>query len=298
MSQIEEINRFIDHLKVERRLSAHTVSNYHRDLQRLNLFRKKHDIDSWGEFSAAMARGFVGECHRNGLSGRSISRMLSSSRSFYRYLMRENRVSFNPFDGVAAPKSARKLPNILTAEQAVSLVELKGDDLLTIRDRAILELFYSSGIRLQELVDLDVHDVNLGDGLVRVLGKGSKLRVVPIGSFAADALRLWLSMRDEWALPDESSLFVTTRGKRPSSRAIQKRIETRAIEQGVPVRVHPHMLRHSFATHVLESSSDIRAVQEFLGHANLSTTQIYTHLDFGHLSKEYDRAHPRARKKH
>ena len=223
--------------------------------------------------------------------------MLSSSRSFFRYLIGEDLASLNPFEGVSAPKSPRKLPKVLTAEQAIGLVSIEGDDLIAVRDRAIVELFYSSGIRLQELIGINVNDINLADYMVRVLGKGSKVRVVPIGSHAAEALKNWLARRHEWANADETSLFVTAKGTRPSSRAIQKRIELRAMEQGLPVRVHPHMLRHSFATHVLESSSDIRAVQEFLGHANLSTTQIYTHLDFGHLSKEYDRAHPRAKKK-
>lgn len=296
LSPTDLIRSFISHLENERRLSMHTVSNYSRDLQRLNLYRKERNIHNWNQFTAVLARGFAGDCHRNGLSGKSICRMLSSSRSFFRYLLREDLVPFNPFDGVSAPKSPRKLPNVLTAEQAICLVELKGNDLITVRDRAILELFYSCGIRLQELIGADVNDVNLVENMIRVLGKGSKVRVVPIGSQASSALSQWLARRHEWAASDETALFVTARGSRPSSRAIQKRIELRAVEQGLPVKVHPHMLRHSFATHVLESSSDIRAVQEFLGHANLSTTQIYTHLDFGHLSKEYDRAHPRARK--
>ena len=293
----EQIGQFVSHLERERRLSEHTVSNYNRDLLRLNLYRKERDIENWDQFTTVLARGFAGDCHRNGLSGKSIGRMLSSSRSFFRYLIGEDLASLNPFDGVSAPKSPRKLPKVLTAEQAIGLVSIEGDDLIAVRDRAIVELFYSSGIRLQELIGINVNDINLADNMVRVLGKGSKVRVVPIGSHAADALKNWLSRRYEWAKADETSLFVTAKGTRPSSRAIQKRIELRAMEQGLPVRVHPHMLRHSFATHVLESSSDIRAVQEFLGHANLSTTQIYTHLDFGHLSKEYDRAHPRAKKK-
>ncbi|MDE0309718.1 MAG: tyrosine recombinase XerC [Acidiferrobacterales bacterium] len=297
MSATDLVYRFVSHLENERRLSPHTVSNYRRDLQRLNLYRTEHEIKSWSQFTVVLARGFVGDCHRNGLSGSSIGRMLSSSRSFFRFLKRENLVSYNPFEGVSAPKSPRKLPKVLTAEQAISLVDLKGDDLITVRDRAILELVYSTGIRLQELIGADVNDVNLSEKMIRVLGKGSKERIVPIGTHASRALEEWLTRRHEWADTDETALFVTARGKRPGSRAIQKRIEVRAVEQGLPVNVHPHMLRHSFATHVLESSGDIRAIQEFLGHANLSTTQIYTHLDFGHLSREYDRAHPRAKKK-
>ena len=297
MQQAGLIAAFINHLQTERRLSSHTVLNYGRDLQRLRRYLEKHDIDCWDTVNPALARGFVGESYRQGLSGRSISRMLSSVRSFYRYLIRESLALNNPFEGVSAPKSGKLLPKILTAEQAIRLVELPGDDLLTVRDRAVVELFYTSGIRLQELVGLNITDVNFDQKMIRVLGKGSKDRIVPIGACAVEAIQIWLTRRHEWAATDETALFVTKRGGRPSTRTIQKRIEIRAMQQGLPMRVHPHMLRHSFATHVLESSSDIRAVQEFLGHANISTTQIYTHLDFGHLSKEYDRAHPRAKKK-
>ncbi len=296
MPEPELIEEFTHHLEKERRVSSHTVFNYRRDLNKLNHYLGNHSIPKWCDVKPVMARGFAGESYRSGLSSSSIARMLSAARTFYRYLMREKVVQSNPFDGVSAPKGSRKLPKILTAEQAIKLVEISGDDTLAVRDRAILELFYTSGIRLQELVSLDLTDVNLGEAIMRVLGKGSKTRIVPIGSHAVDALRNWLTRRSEWAAAEEQAFFVTRRGTRPTTRAIQQRIQVRAVEQGMPMGVHPHMLRHSFATHVLESSGDIRAIQEFLGHANLSTTQIYTHLDFGHLSREYDRAHPRAKR--
>ena len=297
MPEKELIDQFTLHLEKERRVSAHTVFNYRRDLEKLDGYLEDHTITRWQEVKPVMAKGFAGESYRNGLSSASIARMLSAARTFYRYLIREKKVQNNPFDGVSAPKSVRKLPKTLTAEQVIKLVEIPGDDTLALRDRAILELFYSSGIRLQELVGLNVSDINLREGIMRVLGKGSKNRILPIGSKAVAALTKWLTRRQDWADAQESALFVTQKGARPAARTIQQRIQVRAVQQGMPMGVHPHMLRHSFATHVLESSGDIRAIQELLGHAKLSTTQIYTHLDFGHLSKAYDRAHPRAKRK-
>ncbi len=291
------IEAFALHLETERRVSANTIFHYRRDVIKLNGYLEEHSVRRWSDVDPVMARGFAGESYRSGLSSNSIARMLSAARTFYRYLLREKHVVNNPFEGVNPPKANRKLPRILTAEQAIQLLQIQGDDTLAIRDRAILELFYTSGIRLQELVGLNLTDVNLEDSIMRVLGKGSKTRILPIGSHATKSLKHWLVERAKWAHDEEDALFVTRRGTRPTSRAIQLRIQARAVEQGLPTGVHPHMLRHSFATHILESSGDIRAVQEFLGHSNLSTTQIYTHLDFGHLSKEYDRAHPRAKRK-
>ncbi len=296
MPEKKLIEAFTQHLEHERRLSAHTVFNYRRDLDSLNDYLEHHGVSSWCEVQTVLAKGFTSESYRRGLSSNSIARMLSAARTFFRYLMREQHVQGNPFDGVSAPKAVRKLPTILTVEQVIKLIKIPGDDVLAVRDRAILELFYSSGIRLQELVGLNLTDVDLREGLMRVLGKGSKTRIIPIGTYAVHALQDWLTKRDKWAAADEIAFFVTQRGTRPTTRSIQQRVEIRAIQQDMPMKVYPHMLRHSFATHVLESSGDIRAVQEFLGHANLSTTQIYTHLDFGHLSKEYDRAHPRAKR--
>ena len=296
MPQIDQLEAFVNHLETERRLSPHTVLNYRRDLEALNDFCERYGIREWQQLHYKRARAFVADRFQNGLSGKSISRMLAAARSFYRYLAREKLCTSNPFDGVTAPKSAKHLPNVLTPDQAQNLVEVKGDDILSVRDRAILELFYSSGLRLQELVDLDMNDVNFDSGSVRVLGKGSKVRIVPLGRCAINALQQWLRHRLEIAGSGETTLFVSRNGKRPSVRTIQKIIERRAVEQGLPVGVHPHMLRHSFATHVLTSSSDLRAVQELLGHSSISTTQKYTHLDFGHLTKVYDEAHPRAKK--
>ena len=296
MPRIKNIEEFIDYLKIERRRSPHTITAYQRDLTQLHNYCERHGIEEWQQLSPVLARGFASENHRNGLSGRSIGRMLSSASSFYKNMMREDECTHNPFEGVTPPKSPRKLPKILTAEQAILLVTIPGNDILAVRDRAIVDLFYSTGIRLQELVTLDVTDLDMQQAQIRVLGKGSKVRIIPVGSYALKALQEWTERRSELAKPGETSIFVTRRGNRPTTRGIQNRIEVRAREQGVDVPVHPHMLRHSFATHLLESSGDIRAIQEMLGHANLSTTQVYTHLDFGHLSKEYDRAHPRAKK--
>lgn len=296
MPQQNQLNSFINHLETERRLSPNTVFNYRRDLEALNDYCERYGISTWQKIQPKRARAFVADRFQSGLSGSSISRMLAAIRSFYRYLARENLCKINPFDGVPAPKSPKSLPKVLTPEQAINLVEVKGSDTLSIRDKAILELFYSSGLRLQELVSLNIGDLNFEAQFVRVLGKGSKERIVPLGRCAIDALEKWLACREELAGGDETSLFVSRNGTRPNVRTIQKRIELRAVEQGLPVGVHPHMLRHSFATHILTSSSDLRAVQELLGHSNISTTQKYTHLDFGHLTKIYDEAHPRARK--
>jgi len=290
------IQEFIDHLRVERRLSPHTVLNYERDVSRLDVFRVSRNLDSWGQIDSRLAAEFSGWCFRQGLSGKSINRKLSAIRTFYRYLIREKHLDNNPFEKITAPKSARKLPKFLTAEQAEQLVELKGTDTMSLRDKAMMELLYSAGIRLQELVSLNLYDLDLRQQVIRVKGKGSKERIAPIGSKAIGAIKEWLPKRGNWATIAETALFISKRGTRMSTRNVQKRIEKRAIEQGIEVKVHPHMLRHSCATHLLASSSDLRAVQELLGHSQLSTTQIYTHLDYGHLSKEYDRAHPRAKK--
>ncbi len=292
-----QLNSFLGHLETERRVSPHTVSNYGRDLKILQEFCDRRKITNWQDIDSGAARLFPAELFRKQLSGNTIMRMLSSARAFFRYLIREKQCQLNPFEGVKAPKSGKRLPQTLTVEQVNQLIEIKGRDIVSIRDRAILELFYSSGLRLQELVDLDLLSLNFEERLVKVVGKGSKDRLVPIGSKALDAIQEWLAVRKTRVSDSQSALFVTRSGNRVSVRTVQKRIEIRVKEQGVPMHVHPHMLRHSFATHVLASSGDIRAIQELLGHADISTTQIYTHLDFGHLSKAYDKAHPRARKK-
>lgn len=292
-----EIGNFLLYLRNERRLSPHTLVNYRRDLLELQRFCASRRTGGWARLDTGHIRAFAAQLHHRGLSGKSIARALSSVRSFYRYLLRENRAHRNPALGVGAPKAPRRLPHTLSTDQAARLVSFDDDEPFEIRDRAALELLYSSGLRLAELVHLDVADLDLADETVRVTGKGGKTRIVPVGSHARVALKKWLALRAPRAAPGETALFISPRGRRLGGRAVQARLKRRARRQGLDVPVHPHMLRHSFASHLLESSGDLRAVQELLGHANIATTQIYTHLDFQHLAKVYDRAHPRARRK-
>ncbi len=291
------IERYLEHLLIERRLSTHTGSGYRRDLDRLARYCRSADIPDWQGITPHGARRFAGELRRQGLSARSIQRALSASRGFYRFLLKHRQVRVNPFSGITAPKSDQTLPRVLTVDQATLLVASVSRDPLAIRDRAMMELFYSSGLRLSELVQVDLPNIDLQLGAVRVTGKGNKQREVPVGRLAVDAIKSWLTVRAGIANADEPALFVSNRGNRISVRAVQQRVRYWAAKQGLDTAVHPHMLRHSFATHVLESSGDLRAVQELLGHANISTTQVYTHLDFQHLAGVYDKAHPRAKRK-
>ena len=291
------IERFCRHLSDERGLSDHTVQGYRRDLAVFVRYLESMQGREWPMVDAGLVRSFVAWRHRNSVGGRSIQRGLSALRTFFDYCVREGVMGGNPARAVSAPKASRRLPNPLDTDRAGALVELDGDDPLSLRDRAMLELTYSSGLRLAELCALAVADVDLEGGLVRVMGKGRKVRVVPVGRHAREAVRAWLPARAELAAPGESALFVSRRGGRISARAVQARFAKRGVESGIGVHVHPHMLRHSFATHLLESSGDLRAVQELLGHADIGTTQVYTHLDFQHLAAVYDRAHPRARRK-
>jgi integrase/recombinase XerC len=284
-------------LATERRLSPHTVEAYDRDLQALLEFCEREQIASFQALDSFHVRRFAAESHRRGLGARSVARRLSAVRTFLNFLIVSGVLKSNAGVHVQAPKAPRRLPATLDADQVASLLAISGDDPVTLRDRAILELFYSSGLRLAELVGLNLGDVDAADRTVRVLGKGSKARVVPVGKQALAALKDWLAVRSGLARAGETALFVGRRGLRVSPRTVQKRVNEWAKRQGTPTGVHPHMLRHSFATHVLESSRDLRAVQELLGHASLSTTQIYTHLDFQHLATVYDQAHPRARKR-
>ncbi|GAB4514522.1 MAG: tyrosine recombinase XerC [Sulfuricaulis sp.] len=293
----QHLDEFFRHLGDERRLSPLTLTHYRRDLSQCVAYCDAAGIADWERLTPAEVRGWVSTLHRRGLSGKSIQRALSALRTFYRYLLREQAVTCNPASTVSAPKSTRRLPSTLTADQAARLVTLEAHDPLAARDRALLELLYSSGLRLSELVNLNISELDLSAGSVRVTGKGRKVRDVPVGVKAREALRDWFVVRTQFAGADEPAVFVTRNGKRLGGRAVQARLRWRARQQGMEVPVHPHMLRHSFASHVLESSGDLRAVQEMLGHANISTTQIYTHLDFQHLTGVYDKAHPRARKK-
>jgi integrase/recombinase XerC len=302
-------------MTTERRLSAHTDSNYARDLEALVRYCDREGLATWSALTSHHLRHFAARLHASGLAPRSVQRRLSAVRSFYRFLMREaqphlgpdgklvqcsdsdlRKVRSNPGGEVRAPKSARTLPDTLDADQMARLLELPPGDALVTRDRAIMELLYSSGLRLSELVGLDI-DSLLGDGTVRVLGKGNRERIVPVGRKAAAALRGWLAERGAVASVDERALFTGRRGRRLGARAVQDRVAYWARRQGLRVRVHPHLFRHSFATHLLESSGELRGVQEMLGHASIATTQIYTHLDFQHLSRIYDKSHPRARRK-
>ncbi len=293
--KLNTLHGFLAHLRNERRYSALTVENYARDIRRLFELAGTTPLD---ELKSHHIRRFVAQLHGNGLGGKTLARMLSAWRGFYAYLMRDHQYKDNPCIGLRAPKSARGLPHALSPDEAVRMVELPTDgDSLAVRDKAMFELFYSSGLRLAELVGLDLSALDFADAAVRVTGKGSKTRIVPLGSHAIAALQAWLARRGELVKADETALFVSRNGNRISARAVQLRMKEWGVKQGIPSGVHPHLLRHSFASHVLQSSGDLRAVQEMLGHASISTTQVYTHLDFQYLSKIYDAAHPRAKKK-
>jgi integrase/recombinase XerC len=277
--------------------SPHTQAAYRIDLHKLAVYRDSQHIAAWSEFDAQHVRSFIAAEHRRGLGGRSLQRLLSAVRGFFRYLLRAGELASNPAELVQPPKSARRLPKVLDVDQTVRLVGIADDDDLAVRDRAILEVMYSCGLRVSELVGLNVPDVELRDAQVTVLGKGRKQRMVPIGRHAIAAVERWLERRGKLAGTQEQALFVNRKGLRLTVRSVQERVRRWALRQGLDTHVHPHMLRHSFASHILESSSDLRAVQELLGHADIGTTQVYTHLDFQHLAKVYDAAHPRARKK-
>ena len=292
------IDRFLDHLKFERRVSDHTVSAYRIDLLRLQEFAVQRKIQNIARLAPPQARLFAAGLRHLNLSSRSIARTLSAARSFYKFLIREGEGKTNPFEGISTPRGERKLPRTLNIEQAAQLVMITPDSDLTFRDRAILELLYSSGLRLSEIERSNVCDVDLADRTMTILGKGGKTRIVPVGRHAITAIKSWLQRRQALVSNiEEKALFVSRSGNRLGARGIQKRVEYWAKRQGLDRSVHPHMLRHSFASHMLESSSDLRAVQELLGHSDISTTQVYTHLDFQHLAKVYDKAHPRARRR-
>ncbi len=296
-AQWQTAEHFLEHLKLERRLSEHTARGYRRDLVCLADFCDKYEISSFTELKSHQLRRFAAVSHAGGLAPRSIQRRLSGVRSFMKYLIREGAIKSNPGADVSAPQVPRRLPGTLDTDQMARLLKIEGNDPDTLRDRAMLELFYSSGLRLAELTGLDLGDIDLADGTVRVTGKGSKVRIVPVGRFARESLRAWLAVRSETASADERAVFVSNRGRRISPRTVQNRVRYWAQHAGLSQRVYPHLFRHSFATHLLESSSDLRSVQEMLGHADIGTTQIYTHLNFQHLAQVYDKAHPRARLK-
>lgn len=295
------LDDYLQHLTFERGLSALTCQNYARDIKLLESLAADA---STGKSNLELVqntqiRRFIATLNSRGLSGKSIARALSAWRGFYHYLIQHHGFTQNPVMGLRAPKSPKTLPQALSVDQAVKFVDIKGDELLEQRDHAILELFYSSGLRLAELVSLDIDMLDFAEGTVTVTGKGNKTRIVPMGGHAMSAMQIWLLRRAEIRIADTNpkAVFVTKQGRRITHRAVQYRIKEWAIKQGININMHPHLLRHSFASHVLQSSQDLRAVQEMLGHANISTTQIYTHLDFQHLATMYDKAHPRAKKK-
>lgn len=293
-SELAKIDAFLGTLQ---HLSVHTRKAYAGDLAFFLNYCRQLDVVNWQDLDGRQVRGYITQRHRQGTGGRSLRRNLSSIRAFYKYLLARGEVTKNPAEGITTPKSEKRLPKTLDVDQATRLVEIKDDKALALRDRAILELMYSSGLRLAECVSLDLYSIDIRDEIVTVTGKGNKTRKAPVGNYALDAVSAWLKVRPQLAALDETALFVSTRGRRLSARSVQQRMRHWALKQGLDTNVHPHMLRHSFATHLLESSGDLRAVQELLGHADISTTQIYTSLDFQHLASVYDRTHPRARKK-
>lgn len=290
---------YLQFLQFERGLSPLTRENYARDItQLIKLADGIVEPIALNELQNIHIRRFIATLHSKGLGGKSIARMLSSWRGLFEFLVNRKGFSNNPVIGLRAPKSPKTLPQALSIEQAIKLVDIQGDDILSIRDHAILELFYSSGLRLSELVNLDIDAMDFLAGTVEVTGKGNKTRIVPMGGHAIEAIQKWLQIRSTIPINDIASkaVFISSQGRRIGARNLQYRLKEWSIKQGINSSVHPHMLRHSFASHVLQSSGDLRAVQEMLGHANISTTQVYTHLDFQHLSKTYDAAHPRAKK--
>ncbi len=301
-----DIERHLLHLRVERRLAARTLTLYRDALARLQDCASVAGIDL-RQVQTAHIRRWTARLHGAGLAPRSLALVLSAWRGFYRWLGRDGLVASNPVEGVRAPKAPKPLPKALPVDLAVGLAEhddAGGDALLAARDRCIVEMLYGCGLRVAELIGLDVRAgrgsvgwIDVPDATAHVLGKGAKRRSVPVGRAALESLAAWSAVRGQLTQPDEAALFVSTRGTRLSASQVRSRLKRRAIEAGLPTHVHPHMLRHSFASHLLQSSGDLRAVQELLGHANITTTQVYTKLDFGHLSKVYDAAHPRARRK-
>lgn len=293
----EQIAHFLEYLRIERRASPHTIANYGRDLAKLQAFADDSGVSTAAQIDSSHVRHWLSQLHHRHLSPRTMQRWLSALRSFFTHASKYQWIKASPVIGISAPKASRTLPRTLDADAATRYVEAADESWLECRDRAIVELLYSSGLRLAELVSLDLTSLSLAQSELRVVGKGRKERLLPIGRQATTALQKWLKQRTHVNLIDTEALFVSQRGRRIAPRTVQDRLRRLGVVQGMDQPVHPHMLRHSFASHLLESSGDLRAVQELLGHSNIATTQIYTHLDFQHLAQVYDKAHPRARKK-
>lgn len=292
----QAVIEFGEYLRYQRQLSAHTVEHYSRDLTRLSTWLQAHKITNWQRVTSAHLRQWISQQHQQGISGKSIQRRLSSVRSFYRYLIKQGLAQNQPANGLRSPKSPRKLPKVRDVDTTGALLDQTPHGILELRDWAMMELTYSCGLRLSELTGLNMNDLDMAQKQVTVLGKGNKMRQIPVGKAAILAVTKWLAQRTALAAESETALFVSQKGKRITPRAVQQRFARYATAHGHE-HLHPHMLRHSFASHLLESSGDLRAVQELLGHSDIATTQIYTHLDFQHLAQVYDKAHPRAKKK-
>ncbi|ABR75321.1 tyrosine recombinase XerC [Actinobacillus succinogenes] len=290
------LQKYYDFLRIERRLSPYTLTNYRRQLSAVTELLTQNGIRSWQQVTPSVVRFILAESRKAGLHEKSLALRLSALRQFLAYLVVQEELKVNPATGISAPKQGKYLPKNIDQEQIGKLLDNRSNEPIDIRDRAMLELMYSSGLRLSELHGLDLNHVNLQSREVRVLGKGSKERILPVGHQALDAVLDWLQVRLRFN-PKDNALFVSSQGGRLTPRAIQKRMEIWGVKQGLSTHLNPHKLRHSFATHMLEASADLRAVQELLGHSNLATTQIYTHLDFKHLTDVYDQAHPRAKRK-
>ncbi len=293
----QQLTDFITQLTFEKRASLHTIKNYKRDISQIEQYCTKKGINLWSELTQSDIRSHIAGRHRNGLSGKTIQRELSAIRSFFNFLLKQNLIESNPAQHIKAPKQTRKLPKTLDVDQINGLLDAKTDSILEIRDLAMFELFYSAGIRLSELSALNLNDIDIADKTLLIRsGKGNNSRILPVGSKAINALNLWLKQRTNNLAPTENALFTSNRGTRLGQRSIELRLAQWCKKKGINELINPHMLRHSFASHLLESSQDLRAVQELLGHSNISTTQIYTHLDFQHLAAIYDQSHPRAKK--
>ncbi len=305
LSLTDALTYFSDYLTTEKRCSPQTFANYHRDIKKLFIYCEQHSIEKIIDIDAFHIRQCIAQLHQQKLSPRSLQRWLSAVRSFFNLLLKKHYLQKNPCDGIKAPKANKPLPKTLDTDQVNQLLNHFDDTFLSCRDSAMLELMYSSGLRLSELTGLNLHDIDWNSSSasstesasVTVTGKGNKTRLLPIGRFAVKALKAWLNWREKNLAEGEQALFISSRGQRLTQRSVQLRLQKLSVTKGMDQSVNPHMLRHSFASHMLESSGDLRAVQELLGHANITTTQIYTHLDFQHLAKVYDQAHPRAQKK-
>ena len=296
-SLLPDIKRYLLHIASQRGLSPVTINNYQRHLNEFVDLLQAKEVKTWQQLDTHQVRLLAKELHQKGIKARSIATKLSALRSFLAFLVKDDQLTFNPAKGVSAPKLDKPLPKNISVDDMDQLLNIEGDDSLTIRDHCMMELMYSSGLRLSELVSINLQDIKLSEKEITVTGKGSKQRLLPITKSAVETIKQWLKVRTEFTTPGEKALFLSKQKRRISARSVQMRMEKWGLQQSLPSHVNPHKLRHSFATHLLESSGNLRAVQTLLGHADLATTQIYTHLDFQHLAEVYDKAHPRAKRK-